>query len=104
MNVYGLQKKADQSMCTVQARNCFIKHDSRNTKVRVFQKENKNFLGFHVVASTRENLSNHVPIATVGLILTKLWRFQHFRTSQNKIRIQFRPFLKKKSNVRVFIL
>ena len=43
------------------------------------------FLGFHAVASICENLSNHLPITTVGLILTKLWWFQHFGTSQNSI-------------------
>ena len=41
------------------------------------------FLGFHnVVASYCENFSIHVPITTVGLILTKLG---YFGKSQNSI-------------------
>ena len=33
MNVYGLQKKADISMCTVQAEKLFTIHNGRNTQV-----------------------------------------------------------------------
>ena len=33
------------------------------------------FLFFHAVVGTREGLTSDVSINTVGLILTKLWRF-----------------------------
>ena len=48
-----------------------------------FEKIKFNFLGFHVVVGTREDLS--ILIITVELILTKLGWFQHFSTSQNSI-------------------
>ena len=51
--------------------------------------------------STHVNLSIDVSITNVGLILTKLGWFQHFGTSQ---KTQFRHFLKRKSNVGVFML
>ena len=41
------------------------------------------FLGFHAIVATREDLSIDISITNVGLILTKLRRFQLFRKSQN---------------------
>ena len=61
-----------------------------------FLKKKIKFLCFHVVVPTREDLSIDVSITNVGLILTKLWRFQLFSTSQNRlqVRIQFQTFWK----------
>ena len=61
------------------------KHDSSNTKVG---KHLKKKIGFPC-CSTHENLSNHVPITTVGLMLRKLGGFQYFDTSQNSYKLKF---------------
>ena len=53
------------------------------------------FFEFHTVVATREDLSIDVSITNVGLILTKLRRFQLFSTSQNSISNFFEK--KKKS-------
>ena len=50
------------------------------------------FLGFHGVVCTREDLSVDISITNVGLILTKLRRFQLFVKSQNS---NFELFWKK---------
>ena len=62
---------------------------------------NSNFLKiFHIFGfpwcSTREDLSIHVSITNVGLILTKLRRFQLFVKSQNS---NFELFWKKKNQI-----
>ena len=43
-----------------------------------------------------ENLSIHVSIATAGLILANLGRFQHFSTSQNTTQYSISLFFEKK--------
>ena len=54
--------------------------------------------------STRTELCIDVSIINVGLILTKLGRFQLFSTSQNTSQIQFRHFLRNIKLVRTFPL
>ena len=53
-------------------------------------------MGFHVVASTRGDLSIDVSIITVGLILTKLGWFLHFSTSTNTSQKLISTFFEKK--------
>ena len=53
----------------------FTKNYSRNTQVSIFFEIKFNFLVFCVVYSTCENLSIHVSITIVWLILTKLSSF-----------------------------
>ena len=50
--------------------------------------------------STREDLSIDVSIINVGLILTNLWWFQLFSTSQNS---NFELFCKKKNQIFGFL-
>ena len=54
-------------------------------------------MGFHGVASTREDHSIDVSITNVGLILTKLRWFQLFVKSQN---LNFELFWKKKKKIK----
>ena len=70
LNVYISHNKADLSMCTVLAKNCSQNMTAEILRQAFLKKENQ-FFEFSD-CSTRENLSNHVPITTVGLILTKL--------------------------------
>ena len=59
MNIYGLHKKADLSMCTTYAQKFFTKHDSRNTQVSMFLKKYKmaiNLAGMLLVACKRHML------------------------------------------------
>ena len=64
---------------------------SQNSNFELFWKKN-HILGFPC-CSTPEDLSIDVLITNVGLILTKLWWFQLFKTSQNS---NFGLFWKKK--------
>ena len=66
----------------------FIKHYSRKTKVRIKKKYNQIF--GYPCCSISEDHSIDVSITNVGLILTKLRRFQHFGTSQNSISTFFK--------------
>ena len=59
-------------MCTVQAKKKITK------KIKIFR---------FPCCSTRKNLSIHLSITNVGLILTKLGWFQHIKTSQVSISI-----------------
>ena len=70
----------------------FVK--SRNSNFELFWKKYQIF-GFPW-CSTRENLSIDVSITNVGLILTKLRRFQLFVKSQNS---NFELFWKKKNQI-----
>ena len=68
----------------------FVK--SQNSNFELFWKKIK-FLGFHGVASTREDLSIDVSITNEGLTLTKLRWFQLF------VKIQISSFQKKKKKI-----
>ena len=50
LNVFGLHKKADPSMCETKHNNCLQKHDSRNTQISMLFSK---FLGSHAVVLVR---------------------------------------------------
>ena len=56
---------------------------SQNSISNFLKKKKKKKISFHGVVGTHEDLSIDVSITNVGLILTKLWWFQLFSTSQN---------------------
>ena len=99
INVYGLHKKAVPSMYTAWAKFSF-KNDSKNwnTHVSMYVLQNIIVLGFYAVVLVHEDLSIHVPITTVVLILAKLGWFQNFITSVIISQIEFWPCLKGNSN------
>ena len=97
---FELKKKTSQTKYNSKF-NFELKKKTSENKIqvkiqfRIFLKKKKKQIFMFPCCSTREDLSIDVSITIVGLILTKLGWFQHFRTSQNS---NFKLFWKIKSN------
>ena len=70
MNVYGLYKKTDPSMCTVYGKHC-LQDVSKNTQLSMFFLNKIKFLGSQAVVLVK-TFPFMNQLLLIGMILTKL--------------------------------